>query len=384
MEFEFSTSSRIIFKTYGINELGSQALKLGTFPFIVTGKNQKRAKPLLSALKQVSMDYALFSVEEEPTIEQIREGVRLAQQSSCNMVIGFGGGSALDSAKAIAILMNNSGDVLDYLEIIGKNQEIKNPHSPLILIPTTSGTGSEVTKNSVLTDSNTNIKVSLRSSLMLADLVLIDPVLTVSVPPEITASTGLDALTQVIEPFVSCYSNPVTDAFCREGISRIGNSLKKAYQANTDIIAREDMALGSLFGGLALANSKLGAVHGFAGVIGGIFSAPHGFVCAALLPHVIRVNIVALKTRDPKSAALARYAELSRILLNNTEALPEDCLRWFEELYSDLQIKGLSVYGIKPEHLDEIIEKSSSSSSMKGNPIKLSYEEMKEILTSSL
>jgi len=384
MDFEFSTSNRIIFKTKGILELGNHALKLGTYPFIVTGKNKNRLKPLLAALKQVSMDYVLFSVEDEPDINQIREAVKLALDSSCNMVIGFGGGSALDSAKAIAILMNNPGDILDYLEIIGKNQEIKSPHLPLILIPTTSGTGSEVTKNSVLTDTNTQIKVSLRSPMMLADLVFIDPALTVSMPPQITSSTGLDALTQVIEPFVSSYANPITDTFCREGIKRISSSLKKAYQNGNDITAREDMALGSLFGGLALANSKLGAVHGFAGVIGGKFGAPHGFICAALLPNVIKVNINALKSRNLESQALSRYTELSQILLGKENALPEDCLIWLEELYSSLKVEGLSKYGITQDLLDEIIEKSASSSSMKGNPITLTYEEMKEILVSSL
>ena len=229
-------------------------------------------------------------------------------------MIGLGGGSAIDAAKAIAALAANGGDPLDYLEVVGRGRSLTQPSLPCIAIPTTAGTGAEVTRNAVLASPEHGIKASLRSATMLPRLALVDPELTYSLPAAVTASTGLDALTQLIEPFTSSKANPLTDALCREGMMRAARSLRTAYEDGRDAAAREDMALASLFGGLALANAGLGVVHGFAGPVGGTFHAPHGAVCAAFLPHVMAVNARALRTRQPGSAALARYDEIARIL----------------------------------------------------------------------
>ena len=384
LDFEFATAKQILFKTNGIMDIAKSILKLGKYPLVVTGKDKGRAKPLLDALSHASMNYVLYTIHGEPTTTDLIQGVEIAKDSKCDMVIGFGGGSVLDSAKAIAILMNNPGELMDYLEVIGKGLPMENPSAPLILIPTTSGTGSEVTKNSVVTSQEEKIKVSLRSPSMLADLVLVDPSLTLSMPQAITASTGLDALTQVIEPYVSSFANPLTDGFCREGIWRIGRSIKKAYDDGLDITAREDMALGSLLGGMALANAKLGAVHGFAGVIGGKLGAPHGFVCAALLPSVIEYNIRALIERDPEHIALRRYQEISIWLTGDDHADISACVHWLKDLYQHMNIQGLAAFGITTKDFDDIIRKSSGSSSMKGNPITLTHEEMINILTESM
>lgn len=219
---------------------------------------------------------------------------------------------------------------------------------------------------------------------MLPRVALIDPELMVSLPPEITASTGMDALTQLIEPFVSSAANPMTDTLCREGIARVARSLRRAYQNGVDLEAREDMALAALFGGLALANAKLGAVHGFAAPIGGMFDAPHGAVCAALLSPVIRANIAALRSRMPQHPALDRYAEVARLLTGNPLAMAEDGAAWIGMLTRDLKIPGLAVYGIEATVFPEIAGKAVQASSMKGNPIELAPDELIAILSGAL
>ena len=203
----------------------------------------------------------------------------------------------LDLGKAVSGLVTNGEDIYTYLEVVGKAQPLVNTPLPLIAIPTTSGTGSEVTKNAVLKSVPHNVKASIRHDSLLPKVAIIDPILTLSCPPSITAHVGLDTLCQVIEPFVSCFATPVTDALARDGILRASRSLRAVVMhGSTDISAREDLSIASVFGGLALANAKLGAVHGFAAVLGGMFeTAPHGAICAALLPIVFRANVKKLQ-----------------------------------------------------------------------------------------
>ncbi len=219
---------------------------------------------------------------------------------------------------------------------------------------------------------------------MLPRLALVDPELTHTLPPPVTASTGLDALTQVVEPFVSHRANPLTDAVCREGMRRAARSLRRAYQQGDDAAAREDMALTSLFGGLALANAKLGAAHGFAGPLGGMFPAPHGAVCGRLLPHVVAINVRALQERRPESAALHRYDEVAQILTGSGSATADDGVAWVQELCDALEVPPLAAYGVTEEDFPALIEKGSVSSSMQGNPIRLTPDEMWEILARAL
>jgi alcohol dehydrogenase class IV len=299
-------------------------------------------------------------------------------------VLGFGGGSALDTGKAIAALLTNRGDPLDYLEVIGRGEPLTQPAAPYIAIPTTAGTGAEVTRNAVLLSPQHGVKVSLRSPLMLPRLALVDPELTHSLPPEITASTGLDAFTQVMEPYVSNKANPLTDGLCREGMRLAGRSLRRAYEHGDDPAAREDMAVVSLFGGLALANAKLGAVHGFAGPLGGMFPGPHGAICARLLPYVMEVNVRALQNRALGHPALRRYDEIARILTRDDSATASDGVAWVQELCEALQVPPLATYGLTQADFPTLIQKSVVASSMQGNPIKLSTEEMEEILTRAL
>jgi alcohol dehydrogenase class IV len=219
---------------------------------------------------------------------------------------------------------------------------------------------------------------------MLPRVALIDPELTYSMSPETTASTGLDALTQLIEPYVSIRANPMTDALCREGMMRVARSLRRACEAGDDVAAREDMALASMFGGLALANAGLGAAHGFAAPVGGQFDAPHGAVCAAFLPHVMLVNVRALQERQPDSPSLRRYDEVARTLTGDLGADAADGVQWVRRLCADLRVPTLAAYGIGSEAFPELVQKAAEASSMKPNPIALTPPELKEILERAL
>ncbi|HUC83636.1 MAG TPA: iron-containing alcohol dehydrogenase, partial [Candidatus Acidoferrales bacterium] len=289
-----------------------------------------------------------------------------------------------DAGKAIAAMMKNEGPLLDYLEVIGRSQSLKKKPAPFVALPTTAGTGSEVTRNAVLASPEHRIKVSLRSPLLLASLAVVDPELTYELPPALTAATGLDALTQLIEPYVCLRANPMTDGFCVEGIHRAARSLREAVFSGRNKSAREDMALASLFGGLALANAGLGAVHGFAGPLGGTFSAPHGAVCAALLPHVMAANLRALRERELQSHALGRYHRLASLLTGNPHATADAGVEWVQQLVADLPIPKLGAYGIREQHIPDLVAKAANASSMKANPIALTPDELGQTLRLAL
>jgi alcohol dehydrogenase class IV len=367
-----------------LREVGGIAAEMGKRAFVVTGRTTDRAALLLDVLADKHIEYVIFSISGEPTTEIVRLGTQKAREEQCDLVIGFGGGSPLDTGKAIAALLTNGGVPLDYLEVIGKGQSITRASAPYIAIPTTAGTGTEVTRNAVLKSPEHRVKVSLRSPLLLPRVAVIDPELTYTLPPPVTASTGLDAFTQVLEPFVSNKANPMTDAVCREGMSRVARSLRQVYEHGNDTAAREDMAVTSLFGGLALANAKLGAAHGFAGPAGGMFPAPHGAVCARLLPYVIAMNVRALRERLPDSEALRRYDEIAQILTGKSSATASDGVVWVQELCETLQVPPLSKYGMNSEDIPILVEKAAKASSMKGNPILLTSDEMQEILAQAM
>jgi alcohol dehydrogenase class IV len=341
---------------------------------------ESRAGALRTALVSAGLFGGVWRTPGEPTIDLVRQATTQARHEGCDMVIAIGGGSALDTGKAIAALLTNPRDPLDYVEVIGKGQRLTVPSAPMIAIPTTSGTGSEVTRNAVLGSPEHRVKVSLRSPYMLPRLAVIDPELTFDLPPEVTASTGLDALTQVIEPYVSTRANPMTDGFCLEGLRRAAHALRRVYEDGRDIAARSDMALTSLLSGLALANAGLGAVHGFAAPLGGMFQAPHGALCAALLPHATRVNIESLRRRAPDSRSLERYAQIAQILTNKPTAQPEDAVGWLTEICAALNIPPLRTYGIHSRDIAAIVAKATAASSMKSNPIMLTNPELEEIV----
>ena len=380
--FEFATANRIIFGAGKLNELAKQIEGNARRLLFVSGQSADAIPRVRKIFSQLNVSVTEFEVHGEPTIQIIRAGVEAAREH--DMVIGVGGGSVLDTGKAIAALVTNPGDLLDYLEVIGKAQPLANSPLPYITIPTTAGTGSEVTRNAVIESPEQNVKVSLRSPRMLPRVALVDPELTYSLPPQITATSGLDALTQLIEPFVSIKANPLTDAICCEGIHHAARSLRRAYGNGVDKEARQGMSLAALFGGLALTNAALGAAHGFAGPLGGMLHAPHGALCARLLPLVMDANIKALEARQPEHPALKRYEEIAKILTGDDSATAQDGVTWTSQLVNDLNIPQLSSYGMDETKFPEAVEKTLKASSFKGNPIALNKNELKEILEKAL
>jgi alcohol dehydrogenase class IV len=377
VNFEFATANRIVFGPGKIRELPDLARANGSNAMVVVGKRSDRSEAIRHSLAAHGIAVTLFAVPSEPTINLVTEGAAQARLQKCDLVIGIGGGSVMDAAKAIAALATNRSPTLDYLEVIGAGQALQEHPLPVIAIPTTAGSGAEATRNAVLTAEEHKIKVSLRHPWMLPSVALIDPELTHSKPPAITAATGMDALSQLIEPFVSSKANPFTDALCREGLGLVARSLRRAFENGNDSAAREDMALASLFGGLALANSGLGAVHGFAAPFGAMYNAPHGVVCAALLAPVMRMNIRRAKNTD-------RFEEVARRLTGNPAANAIGGSAWVERLTTDLGIPGLASYSLQEADFGCLIAKAKNASSMRANPASLTDADLAEILCQAL
>jgi len=384
LRFEFATATRIVFGPGAVAGLGEVAAPLGHRALLVTGRSVDRAAPARNALSAAGLAVVPFSTAGEPTVDDVRRGVEAARAEGVDVVVACGGGSAIDAGKAVAALLGNGGDPLDYLEVVGRGQPIARPSVPFVAVPTTAGTGSEVTRNAVLASPEHGVKASLRSPLMLARAAIVDPDLLVGLPPHVAAASGLDAFAQLVEPFVSVRANPLVDGLCREGLVRSARSLRRAFEGDASESVRVDLALASLFGGLALANAGLGAVHGFAAPVGGLFDAPHGAACAALLPAVLRVNLRALRHRRPQSPALARYREIAAIVTGRPEADADEAVTWVEALVRALEIPGLSRWGATDADVARLVAKAGSASSMKGNPIELDGAELAEIARASL
>jgi alcohol dehydrogenase class IV len=378
MRFEFATATRIIFGEGTAATLPDLVRTFGTRPLVVTGASKERVAALVSALSAET-----FDVAGEPTVDLVREGARQMQDACCDVVISIGGGSVIDAGKGIAAIAANGGEPLEFLEVVGKGRTITVSPLPFIAVPTTAGTGSEVTRNAVLGSPEHGVKASLRSPLILPRVAVVDPELTYGLPPAITACTGLDALTQLIEPYVSSRANPLVDAICVEGIRRVAGALRRAYHDGTDRDARRDMAMASLFGGLALTNAGLGVVHGFAAPLGGQWKAPHGALCAAVLPHGMAANVAALRARAPQHPALERYAEIARLLNGRNNVSVEDGIDWVRTLCGELNIPALRAWRITEADLPGVVEKAAKASSMQANPIPLTGEELMEVVTAA-
>ena len=387
MTFDFATVGRVIFGCGRAAELPALAAEFGTRIALVTGASRRFADRVEHA--------CLIPIAGEPSFDAIRAGVDAARAARADAVVAIGGGSVIDAGKAIAMLLANGGDPLDYAELIGAGKPVTQPSLPFIAVPTTAGTGSEATRNAVLFSPEHQLKVSLRSAHMLPRIALVDPELARDLPPAQTAASGMDALAQLIEPFLSRRANPMIDALCRDGIPRAARALPRACANGADLAARSDLALAALYSGIALANAGLGAVHGLAGPIGGLFNAPHGAVCAALLPGVFEANYLSASAKasafakatadeTADAADVGRYAEVALLLTDRADATPEDAVRWLRELCRQLAIPGLAAYGIRPDHAANIARKAQSASSMKGNPVALSDDTLARLVVEAL
>jgi alcohol dehydrogenase class IV len=378
--FEFATAARIVFGAGVVREAAPAAAAMGRRALLVTGERAERAAAIAAALRAAGVTVAPFRVSGEPSIETIAAGAAYARGEACDVVVAVGGGSAIDAGKALAALLTNPGEPLDYLEVVGRGEPLSHPSAPFIATPTTAGTGSEVTRNAVLAAPERGVKASLRSPHMLPRLALVDPELTLDLPPALTASTGLDALTQLIEPYVSVRANAMTDLYAVDGLRTAAEALPRAWANGADAEARRGMCWASLLGGLSLANAGLGAVHGFAAPVGGRFPAPHGAVCAALLAPAIEINVEALRRRAPEARALARYDEVARLLTGRPHATAKDGVEWIAALCRRFEIPKLGAYGVTTADIPFLAARAADSSSMKGNPIKLTSEELEEIV----
>ncbi len=380
--FEFTTVSQIVFGPGSLAEAGKLARPWGKRALVVTGRNPARADYLVKVLVSVGIDVTLYTVAQEPSVLTVEQGLQAARAARADIVVGFGGGSVIDSAKAIAGLLANPGEVTDYLEVVGKGRPLMRPALPWLAIPTTAGTGAEVTRNAVLSVPERRVKVSLRSTHLMARAALVDPELVLELPPEVTASTGMDALTQLIEAYVCNRPHPMIDALCAKGIPSAARALRRLCENPRDVAARADMSQAALWSGMAIANAGLGAVHGFAGPTGGMFPVPHGVVCAALLAPVMRANIAALRRRSTDQRTLARYGEIAGWLLGRAVAEPEEGVRFVEDLVTSLRIPKLAAYGVRPEDFETIVAQAQQASSMKANPLVLEKEELLGVLGS--
>ena len=383
VRFDLAIPADIRFGTGRVSDVPEALLGLGANRvLVVTGRTTARADAVRSALREAGIASIPFGVATEPSIERVRAAVELLTEAGCDAVLGYGGGSAIDVAKAVAVLATTGTDPREHLEVIGAGRPIERPGLPCVAVPTTAGTGSEVTRNSVL--SGDGVKASLRSPLMLPKVAVVDPDLLIGLPAPTTAASGMDALSQLIEPLLSRRANPFSDALARDGIRRSARSLRRAYEEGMeDSGVREDLALASLFGGLCLANSGLGAVHGLAAAAGARLAAPHGAVCAAVLSATMEINLRALRERGPEHPALQRMGEVASLLTGRPDASPEDAIAWLQELTAALSIPGLASYGLDEAEIEAVVAAAQKASSMRGNAIELTDAEVAEIVTRS-
>jgi len=377
--FSFQTSREIHFGRGISAQAATSIAKLGNSVFLVHGSDGKRAQWLVAALRQSGLNCHSFTCPHEPDTALIEAGVESARTQRASVIVALGGGAAIDAGKAIAALVPSDRPMMDHLEVVGKGLPLVHAPLPFVAIPTTSGTGTEVTRNAVISVPEHHRKVSLRDARMLPDLAFVDPALTDNTPRAITLASGLDAVTQVIEPYISKASNRMTDALCREAIPLGLRALTALMQGEVQA-ARDDMAWVSLCGGLALANAGLGAVHGLAGVIGGVCGAPHGAICGALLPHVLRAN---REHPDLDSRTATRLDEcmtwIAEALDAETPLATDALITWSGKC----GLPGLAEMGLKEQEYPAVAKASASSSSMRGNPVPLTFETLQAILEAS-
>lgn len=372
MAFAFATAGRIVFGRGTIAQGPDLATGLGRRIFLVHGASGRHVAPVSDELRRSGVSVICHACPREPDLDMLLAALTAARSETCDCVVSIGGGAAIDLGKAVAGLLPAATEPLDHLEVVGAGRPLEAAPVPFMAVPTTAGTGAEVTRNAVI--GVPGRKVSLRDARLLPRIALVDPGLTDGMPKDVTLATGLDAITQVIEPYLSARANPLTDALCLDAIPRGLGAIARLTQ-DDDADARDDMALVSLFGGLALANAGLGAVHGLAGVIGGVVpTAPHGAVCGALLPHVLRANAAAC------SAGSVTTERIDRVRSELWQALGVDGFAPLAEWTRANGLPTLSRMGIGSDMHAQIAAQAGRSSSMAANPVPLDQDTLETIL----
>ncbi|MDO9225492.1 MAG: iron-containing alcohol dehydrogenase [Pseudomonadota bacterium] len=394
MIFPFSVTRlpRIDFGAGRIAGVPDLVASYGSNVLIVTGSRSfvesAAWDDLARALKQRHVHWQRIHVAGEPSPELVDATVSAFRDARFDCVLGIGGGSALDAAKAIAGLLRPGTSVLDHLEGVGPEHPYIDPATPFIAVPTTAGTGSEATKNAVLSIHGTDgFKKSFRDDKLVAEHAVIDPDLLASCPPGVLAANGMDAFTQLLESFVSSKANPFTDALALSGMSAVRDALLPWYEGKGDLAAhRANMAYAALLSGITLAQVGLGSVHGLASPLGAFFPIPHGVVCGTLVAEATRLNLAALRERAPEHDALRRYADVGRLMTART--LTDDEARTalvalLEDWTRRLDLPRLGAYGVTDADLERIVA-NSRGSSMKTNPIVLTDQEIAGLVRARL
>lgn len=373
MQFEFFTPGKIIFSSGAFEKIPELCAAKGKRLLIMTGGSSLKQSGILDKLASSLCSHGIefiFSngISHEPQVEDIDEAVQQGIRFGADLVLAIGGGSVIDSGKAVSGVLPNGGSIRDYLEGVGNKKLISDP-LPFIAVPTTAGTGTEATKNAVISSSKEGFKKSIRDDRLLPDIALIDPLLTVSAPPAVTASSGMDAICQLIESYTTKNTNPFCDAIALHHIPIAMRAIRRAYHAPNDIEAREQMSLAALSSGICLANAGLGAAHGFAAGFGVTLGLPHGLCCGILLPHVMRLNF---------ERGVVRYADIAHLIypfISNDSHAVQRLIDKIESINEDMGIP----HDFKHLHLkQEMIEPlavASMGSSMKKNPVELSLKE---------
>ncbi|ENM5777081.1 iron-containing alcohol dehydrogenase [Vibrio mimicus] len=376
--FQFMTATRIIFGEGSLESSLSVISQYGYSVLLVSGKNPERYAPLINYLHQQNMRYQHVAVSGEPNITMVEETAMLGRRFKPDMVIAIGGGSVLDMGKAVAAIIPNQGNVYDYVEVVGRSVPLKTKPLPFIAIPTTASSGSEVTRNAVLKSAQDRVKVSLRSPDMLADVAIVDPMLTYGTDPLTSGRGAMDAFTHLIEAYVCGDPNPLTDTICEEGLRRLTRSMVPGCLRD-DKKARSDLSFAAMLGGMAATNAKLGAAHGLASALGGKLDAPHSVITARLAPHVMRENIEAARDAG-RSDILQRYKTISQILTGRKNACVEDGILWVNMMLERLAIPNLTDFGVCATSFERVATDALKSTSIKGNPIPLTMERLTHIL----
>ncbi len=392
--FVIARLPRIVFGAGAAASIADHAAAFGGRALIVTGARSFRATPswrrLREGLEGNGVDWETFTVDGEPSPDLIDEAVAQFRDGGYDLVLGIGGGSAMDAAKAIAGLLRTGNSVIDHLEGVGPEIPYQGPAVPFIAVPTTAGTGSEATKNAVLSrHGEEGFKKSFRDEALVAKLAIVDPALLESCPPTVLAANGMDAFTQLLESFVSIRANPLTEALAWSGMEAFGKGFFAAWQGKGENAAagRSRIAYASLMSGICLAQTGLGSVHGLASPLGAFFPIPHGVVCGTLAAEASEVNIAALLEREPDNPALDKYRRVASLLAGRAfadrdEAL-DDLVKTLRMWTEKLSLPRLGAYGVNEAHIDKVVA-GSRGSSMKTNPIVLADGEVAEIVSRRL
>jgi alcohol dehydrogenase class IV len=383
--FAFATTPQLHFGAGKLSGLSGAVKSFGPRILLITGRHSflssSRAQNVLNQLDAIALTVQQYRIEREPSPIMIDEAVKSFASYAPDSVVAIGGGSVIDAGKAISAMLPLNEPVKDYLEGVGTKGAHPGVKIPFIAVPTTSGTGSECTKNAVISETGPQgYKRSLRHNNFVPDLAIVDPELTLTCPKSVTATSGMDAFTQLLESYLSTAANPITDALAIEGLTCVSRSLLKAFHQGDDIIVRTDMALASYLSGITLANAGLGLVHGFASPVGGYFDIPHGVICSALMASANKITVRKLRSGKNDSAALKKYATVGKIFSENKnkseDYYTDFLLSLIESLTAEMNIPRLSHFGLAKSDFERIIRATDN----KNNPVSLNADEMVEVL----